>query len=104
MSNPYQPGSPIKPNHGTPAGGKPDNYLVHAIIVTLCCCLPFGVASIVFASQVDSKWNKGDYAGAQKASDQAKLFFWLSLGLGLVAQIINIVIQFSLVAAEANNF
>src|SRR5262245_2690227 len=48
------------------------NYLVQSILVTLFCCLPLGIVSIVFAAQVNSKVAAGDYAGAQKASDQAK--------------------------------
>ncbi|MFT3830347.1 MAG: CD225/dispanin family protein [Opitutaceae bacterium] len=65
-------------------GPKPSNYLVPAILVTLFCCLPFGIASIVFASQVDSKYAAGDLAGAQKSSDKAKLWMWLSVGIGLL--------------------
>jgi hypothetical protein len=45
---------------------------VWAILTTLFCCLPFGIASIVFAAQVDSKYNAGDLAGAQRASENAK--------------------------------
>ena len=30
----------------------PDNYLALAIISTIFCCLPFGVVSIVYATQV----------------------------------------------------
>lgn len=55
-----------------PAGPKPPNYLVWAILSTLFCCLPFGIASIVFAAQVDSKYNAGDYAGALASSNNAK--------------------------------
>src|SRR5882672_10526815 len=32
-----------------PPGVKVPNYLVQSILVTLCCCLPFGIAAIVFA-------------------------------------------------------
>jgi hypothetical protein len=74
------PAVPFSP----PAGPKPTNYLVPAILVTLFCCLPFGIASIVFAAQVDSKYAAGDYAGAQRSSDKAKLWMWLALGFGLV--------------------
>jgi hypothetical protein len=45
---------------------------VWSILTTLFCCLPFGIVSIVFAAQVDSKFNSGDGAGAQRASDNAK--------------------------------
>jgi len=33
-----------------------------------------GVASIVFSTQVNSKWAMGDLGGAQAASDRAKKF------------------------------
>jgi hypothetical protein len=64
MSN--MPPPPGYQSYGSPApaGPKPDNYLVWAILSTLFCCLPLGVASIVFAAQVDGKYNSGDYAGA----------------------------------------
>jgi hypothetical protein len=45
---------------------------VWAILSTLFCCLPFGIVSIVFAAQVDSKYNAGDYAGSVNASENAK--------------------------------
>jgi len=59
---------------GGAAGPKPANYLVWAILSTLFCCLPLGIASIVFAAQVDGKYNSGDYAGAVEASEKAKKF------------------------------
>ena len=31
------------------------NYLVQAILVTIFCCLPFGIVSIVYAAQVNGK-------------------------------------------------
>ena len=71
-----------------PAAAAPQapipNHLVWAILATLCCCLPTGIVSIVFAAQVDGKAASGDYDGARKASDNAKLWAWISLGLGLV--------------------
>jgi hypothetical protein len=84
---------PVGMSRGTAAGDKPPkppNYLVGAILVTLFCCLPFGVASIVFAAQVDSKYNAGDYAGAQAASNKAKTWMWVSLAVGAVAGIIYV--------------
>ena len=40
------------------------NYLVQAILVTVFCCLPFGIPAIVFAAQVNSKVAAGDIHGA----------------------------------------
>jgi Na+-driven multidrug efflux pump len=58
---------------------QPKNYLVESILVTIFCCLPFGIAGIVFASQVNSKYSLGDYDGALQASKDAKK--WMNWGL-----------------------
>ena len=50
---------------------RPKNWLVESILVTILCCLPFGIAGIVFASQVNSKYDTGDFDGALKASKEA---------------------------------
>ena len=60
--------------YGQPAGAPPQNYLVWAILSTLFCCLPLGIASIVFAAQVNGKYQAGDHAGAQESSEKAKKF------------------------------
>lgn len=80
----------------TQGGSKPYNYLVPAILVTLFCCIPLGVASIVFAAQVDSKWNGGDYVGATQSADRAKLFFWLSLVLGFIVIVLYSILVVSM--------
>jgi hypothetical protein len=53
-------------------GSPPPNNLVWAILVTLFCCLPFGIVSIVYAAQVNGKWQAGDAAGAQESSRKAR--------------------------------
>jgi hypothetical protein len=73
-----------------PPGQQIPNYLVQAILVTLCCCLPGGIAAIVYASQVSSKQAAGDIAGAQDSSQKAKMWCWISLGVGLVLNVIGI--------------
>lgn len=67
-----------------PRGVSPPNHLVWAILATLFCCLPGGIVAIVYAAQVDTKFNAGDLAGAQAASDNAKQWSWISFGVGLV--------------------
>jgi hypothetical protein len=77
---PPAPGYNPQPVGGTP----PPNYLVWAILSTIFCCLPLGIASIVFAAQVNGKWASGDAAGAQASSDKAKRFAILAAVIGLV--------------------
>jgi len=57
----------------------PPNYLVFAILVTIFCCQILGIVSIVFAAQVNSKWNAGDFEGAVAASRNAKLWAWIGV-------------------------
>jgi hypothetical protein len=56
---------------------------VWGILSTIFCCLPLGIASIVFAAQVDGKWASGDYAGAREASEKAKRFAMIAAGVGV---------------------
>lgn len=51
---------------------KPDNYLAWSILVTILCCLPFGIVAIVKSSKVDSLWVTGNYAEAAAAANEAK--------------------------------
>ena len=67
------------------AGTTVPNYLVFAILTTVLCCLPAGIPAIVYAAQVNGRLLAGDVAGAQAASNNAKLWCWVSFGLGLVA-------------------
>lgn len=68
-----------------PPATPPKNWLVESILATIFCCLPFGIAGIVFASQVSSKWAVGDYAGALQASKDAakwtKVSFFVQLAI-----------------------
>lgn len=66
-----------------PPGATVQNYLVFAILATVFCCLPAGIPAIIYAAQVNSKLQAGDLAGAQAASNNAKMWCLISLGLGL---------------------
>ena len=63
-----QPGYGSQPQR--PA--MPATYLVWAILATLLCCLPFGIVSIVKASQVSTLYYQGNYAEARAASRAAR--------------------------------
>ena len=76
------------PIGGPAAGGPPDNKLVWSILVTLFCCLPFGIVAIIKSAEVNSKWSAGDVAGAnQSAADAGKWIKWSVIAGVLVAVI-----------------
>lgn len=72
----------------------PKTWLTESIIATiacsLCCGVPFiglipGIIAIVMGMGVKSKFNSGDYDGANKKSSSAKLWFYITLGVGAAA-------------------
>ncbi len=64
---------------------KPQNYLVWAILTTALCCLPFGIASIVYASRVNADWNAGNYQSATDNSNKAKKWaIWSAIAAAIV--------------------
>jgi len=71
-----------------------NNYLVPAIIVTLCCCVPFGIVAIVYAAQVNSKLGMGDVFGAEQSAKNAKMWTWIAFGSGIVLGIIYFFVGF----------
>lgn len=66
----------------------PKTWLVESILATLFCCLPFGIAGIVNATKVETKFHAGDIAGATIASENAKRWTLISFGIGIVSGII----------------
>lgn len=67
---------------------KPDNNMVLAILVTLCCCLPLGIVGIVKASQVNSLYMAGQYQAAVASAADAKKWSMIGLISGLVINVI----------------
>jgi hypothetical protein len=91
------------PGYGGPgyAGPPPNSYLVWAILATLFCCVPFGIVSIVFAAQVDSKWTAGDYYGAMDSSRKAKNWLIASASVGGAVAVIYLIILATVVSHQS---
>lgn len=93
-----------------PASGAPvnvPNYLVLSIL-SLFCCTPLGIVAVIFAAQVNGKVATGDTAGALDASKKAKMFSFISIGLG-IAGIVCYVLFFLIMGiglglSNANNY
>ncbi|MEM9000508.1 MAG: CD225/dispanin family protein [Bacteroidota bacterium] len=71
---------------------KPDNYLVWAILSTVFCCLATGIASIIYASKVNEAYARGEYAEAEKASKNAKMWALAGAGISVLIWIIYLAI------------
>jgi Interferon-induced transmembrane protein len=80
-------GGGYPPPGGVP-GPQPSNHLAIAILVTLFCCLPFGIVSIIKSTQVSGLWTNGQYAEAQASADSAKKWAIWGVVAGVVVAII----------------
>ena len=74
----------------------PKNFLIESILVTIFCCLPFGIVGIVFASQVNAKFDVGDYEGAVKASQEAEKWVTLAFASGLLIAFFYLIFMLAL--------
>lgn len=74
-----------------------------AILSTLFCCLPLGIVSIVKAASVNSLWAQGQYAQAQKASEDAKKFAMWGAIVGVVVIVLYVLFIFVVGAAGVSS-
>lgn len=78
-----------------PQGGRPPmpprNYMTEAILVTIFCCQPLGIVSIVLAAGINSDYRLGNYEKAERQSRQAGTWVLVSFIVGLVANLLYIV-------------
>lgn len=79
------------PQYGQPAGPPPNNYLIPAIL-TVLCCWPLAIPAIMFATQVNGKYNAGDYQGAADSSRKARMFALIALVVGLIGNGLYLVV------------
>ncbi|WP_435578675.1 CD225/dispanin family protein [Gilvibacter sp.] len=75
---------------------KPKNYLVESILVTIFCCLIFGIIGIVNAAKVNSEYEAGNIEGAIAASKQAKTWTLWGFIIGILGYLIVAFIYFVL--------
>lgn len=98
--NPQNPPFGQNPFGQTPFGNgptnPPKNWLVESILVTLFCCLPFGIAGIVNAAGVNSKHAAGDHLGAQAASAAAAKYTKIGFFVGIAGIILYVIFVFAL--------
>jgi len=79
----------------------PKTWLLESILATLFCCLPLGIAGIVNASKVESRFYAGDVDGANRASSAAKKWTTWSFGLGIAGIILYMIFVFGFAASGA---
>jgi uncharacterized membrane protein len=59
------------------------SHLVAAVLVTLFCFAPTGVAAVVWAGNVRTRLAQGDVEGARRASTVVRRLCWVSVAITL---------------------
>lgn len=90
--NSYNSGTSYGYGQMPPIAMCPPTYLVWAILTTVLCCLPAGIVSIVYASQVETEWSRGNYGEAYKKSRYARNWAIAAGALGLISSIVYLVL------------
>ena len=99
---PQQPNyAPQQPNYA-PQQPVPPTHLVGAILVTLFCCLPFGIVAIIKAANTSSAISQGNYEQAAQSSAEAMKWIKWSIICGVIYTIIVGAITAVQVIAELN--
>ena len=68
--------------------------MAESILVTIFCCLPFGIAGIVFAAKVSSLYAAGQYEEAVEASNNAAKWTKIGFFVGLAVMVIYMIFLF----------
>lgn len=81
----------------------PKTWMTESILVTLFCCLPFGIIGIINASKVSSLFTQGQFTEAQQASINAKKWTKIGFFVGLAVIIIYLLIYGVTIFSILNN-
>lgn len=80
----------VRASVATESVRRPNTYMGWSILLLICCCLPLGIAGLVFGSMVNRRWLNGDVEGARKASENVE---WCLI-IGIVAALVMWPFQF----------
>jgi hypothetical protein len=69
--------------YGSPAVAPPPTNLTYALL-SLLFCWPASIVAIIYASQVKSRWLRGDQQGAMAASRRARTWATVSVVVGVL--------------------
>lgn len=87
MENQHTPPPPPKMN----VPERPKSWLVESILITILCCLPFGIVGIVNAAKVNSLYDQGLYDESKRVSRNAKRWAMYGLIAGIIYLIFLII-------------
>lgn len=89
-----------QPYYGGPQGTPPSNNIGWAI-ASIFFCWPFAIPAFIASGKVSSAWAIGDFAGAQRASADAKKWGLIGICVGVALIVIWLIAAVALVAGTS---
>ncbi|XP_003443734.1 proline-rich transmembrane protein 1 [Oreochromis niloticus] len=74
-----------------PLANPVNDYLGYSIFTMLCCCLPLGIAALIFSISAREANHVGDRMSAERSSRTARTLNHVAVGLGIAGLILSIV-------------
>lgn len=72
-----------------PARAK--TWLLESILITIFCCLPFGIVGMVYAIKVNSLHDQTRYEESERASKNAKKWTLIGLTIGIIIGLVYLI-------------
>ncbi|XP_059423097.1 proline-rich transmembrane protein 1-like [Carassius carassius] len=83
-----------------PLANPVPDYLPYSIFTMLCCCLPLGIAALIYSISTRDANFAGQRELAEKNSKTALILNHLGLGIGLVVVVLIIISQIVILTAR----
>ncbi|XP_068999410.1 proline-rich transmembrane protein 1 [Embiotoca jacksoni] len=74
-----------------PLANPVNDYLGYSIFTMMCCCLPLGIAALIYSISAREANHVGDQMTAERSSRTARTLNHVALGLGIGGVILTIV-------------
>ncbi|XP_019946561.1 trafficking regulator of GLUT4 1-like [Paralichthys olivaceus] len=75
----------------SPLAEPVNDYICYSIFTLMCCCLPLGIAALIYSISTREANHAGDQMAAERSSRMARTLNHVGLGIGLAVLILVIV-------------
>ncbi|XP_062255546.1 proline-rich transmembrane protein 1-like [Platichthys flesus] len=72
----------------SPLAEPVSDYMCYSIFTLMCCCLPLGIAALIYSISTREANHSGDQLAAERSSRLARTLNHVGLGLGLAVVIL----------------
>ncbi|KAM4633616.1 proline rich transmembrane protein 1B isoform 1-T1 [Polymixia lowei] len=68
-----------------------NDYMGYSVFTMLCCCLPLGIAALIYSISTRDANHAGDQLAAERSSKMARLLNHVSLGIGITVFSLSVI-------------